>query len=95
MLELIDWRLVGFGGLWVFGLGVALAALSFADYEAARARVRTREVLRRPGYQAAIYLGLALFAAGQGALAAGWLLQAAWLLVAAGLGWAAWGARRK
>jgi len=93
VLSLVDWGLVAWGAVWVLGLAVALAAVSWADYEAARQKVRTREVLRRPRYQAAIYFGLALFALGQGGLAAWTWLRLIWLGVAAGFGWLAWRAR--
>jgi len=80
--------------VWVTGLAVALAAVRLADYEAARQKIRTREVLGQAGVQTAVYGGLALFALGQGALAEALWLRLAWLAVAAGFGWLAWRAAR-
>jgi hypothetical protein len=93
-LALIDWWTVLWGAVWVAGLAVALAAVSRADYEAAQAKTRTREVLRQARYQTAVWGGLALFALGQGGLAGGWWLRVAWLVVGAGLGAVAWRAWR-
>src|SRR5215207_1642561 len=88
--DLIDWRLVGFGALWVLGAALALTAVGFADDEAGRGKTRTRVVLGRPGYQAAIYAGAAMFAVGQGGLAGNGWLAAAWVAVGAAFGWLAW-----
>jgi hypothetical protein len=90
MFDLIDWRLVVWGATWVTGAAVALAAVGFADYEAARLKARTRDLLRQPGYQAALRLGAALFAVGQAGLAANAWLAAAWLAVGAAFGWLTW-----
>ena len=89
-LDLIDWRLVGFGALWVLGAALALAAVGFADDEAARSKASTRLILGRPGYQAVIYAGAALFAVGQGGLAGTAWLAAAWVATGAAFGWLAW-----
>lgn len=86
LLTLIDWQVVVWGAVWVTGLAAALAAVSLADYQAAREKARTRTVLGRAGFQAAVWGGLALFALGQGGLVEGVWLRVAWLAVAAGLG---------
>jgi hypothetical protein len=95
LLGLIDWRVVVWGTVWVTGLAVALAAVSLADYEAARAKARTRAVLGRAGFQAAVWGGLGLFALGQAGLAGATWLGAAWLAAAAGCGGLAWRAWRR
>jgi hypothetical protein len=89
----IDWRLVAFSALWILGLSVLLATLSFADYTAHAERVRTREALRRRAYQAALYAGLALFALGVGGAVRVWWETALWALLGlafAALAWRAW-----
>ena len=92
-LGLIDWRLVGFAALWITGLSVVLAALSFADYTASQEGWRTRAVLGRPVYQLALDVGLLLFCLGlAGSARAAWelLLWVALAMVFAYQGWAAW-----
>ncbi len=63
-LQLIDWRMVAFSSLWVFGLSIVLATLGFANDEASRRRERLLARLRRPGYQAAIDAGTTFFCLG-------------------------------
>ena len=89
-IGLIDWRLVGFGALWILGLSVLLATLSFADYTAHTEKVRLRDTLARRGYQAAIYAGLTLFAVGLSGTARAWWEIALWILLAAGSAFLAW-----
>lgn len=90
---LIDWRLVAFSALWISGLSVLLATISFADYTAHTEHVRLREALARRGYQTAIYAGLTLFAVGLSGTNTAWWQTALWVLVALGaayLSWRAW-----
>ena len=92
-LDLIDWRLVGFSALWISGLSVLLAAFSFADYTASQRRLRTRDVLRWPSYQAALCAGLVLFCLGLVGSAHAWWAQVLWGALAVAFayqGWAAW-----
>jgi hypothetical protein len=63
-LELIDWRLVGFSALWLVGLGVILATLSHADYDAARQQVRLSAALQQSGFQVLLNVGQVLFCLG-------------------------------
>ena len=93
-LTLIDWRLVGFSALWVAGLGLDLAALSWADFEATRLHVRLRERLGRPRCQVAVNVGLLLFCLGlTGSAGAAWE-QIVWIGLAALFAYQAWRARR-
>jgi len=94
-LDLIDWRLVAFSALWITGLSVLLAALSFADYIASQRRLRTRQVLLQPGYQAALYGGLVLFCLGVGGASNVWWQQLLWVVLAAAFGYQTWTAWRK
>lgn len=94
-LDLIDWRLVGFSALWIVGLSIELAALSFADYMAAQQGLRTRTVLGQPGYQAAINGGLVLFCLGLLGSARAWWEQLLWLALAAAFAYQTWAAWRR
>jgi hypothetical protein len=94
-LNLIDWRLVAFSGLWVTGLAVALAAFSLGDYEADRQRARTRDVLARPGYRTAVYLAVGLFCLGLLGEAQTWWAQALWAALALASGYQSWAMWRR
>ena len=94
-LNLIDWRLVGFSALWITGLSIVLAALSFADYIAAQQRLRTRAVLGWPSYQAAVNVGLVLFCVGLVGSARAWWEQLLWAALAVAFGYQAWSAWRR
>jgi hypothetical protein len=94
-LYLIDWRLVGFSALWILGLAVVLAALSYADYAAGQGRLRLRAVLARPHQQMAINAGLALFCLGLLGSARAWWESALWAVLAAAFAWQAWHAWRR
>src|SRR5579859_1226154 len=94
-LDLIDWRLVGFSALWLSGLSVILAAFSFADYIASQRRLRTRDVLGWPGYQAAFNGGLVLFCLGLIGSAHAWWEQLIWAVLAVAFGYQTWTAWRR
>lgn len=97
-IALIDWRLVGFGTLWIVGLSVVLAALSFGDYVAAQQRVRLRAVLVWPEYHAAISAGLVLFCLGLIGSSRAWWEQLLWAALAIAFSyqaWHAWGQRAR
>ena len=87
---MIDWVLVGFGALWILGLGVALAALSYANYLAGQDKRPFVQVLSLPGYQIVINLGLALFCTGwAGSVSTGWE-RLLWIVLALLFAWQAW-----
>ena len=89
-LDLIDWALVGRSALWILGLSLVLACLSFADYEASQGKRRLREVLSRRGYQRGLHIGLALFCLGLIGSARAWWEAALWGLLAAAFAYQAW-----
>jgi hypothetical protein len=60
----IDWVGLGFGALWVFGLSLNLAALSWADYERWRTGRRLRDVWGESAYQVVSNFGLVCFCIG-------------------------------
>lgn len=92
---LIDWAALARNALWILGLSVALAAWSYASWQAGVQRIRLRQALRRPACQAPFYLGLLLFSAG---LAWGarrtWELIA-WIILAVAFAWQAASALRR
>ncbi len=89
-LGLIDWRSLGFNTLWILGLSMILAALSFADYEASQRKMRPRVVLRRSDYQVALNVGLFLFCLGLAGSAATWWGMLAWILLAMAFAYQVW-----
>lgn len=69
--------------LWVMGLAVLLATLSWAHWAAGVAEVRFRRVLGRTGVRRVVDLGLALFCAGLAATSRVWWQWVAWGVLAA------------
>jgi hypothetical protein len=63
-MPMIDWVSVGFGALWVLGLGLVTAALSFANYLAGQQKQRFSQVLEIPVYRIMLALGLVFFCLG-------------------------------
>lgn len=76
------WGVVA-NGLWVLGLSVLLAALSWASWAASEEKVRFRAALARTGIQQALNLGLFLFCAGLAATGRTWWERVLWGLLAA------------
>jgi len=96
-LKLIDWRMVGFASLWIFGLALILSALGLADYLVAVEGGRTRDRLREPSYQNAINVGLTLFSLGLIGSSNAWWEIVLWGLLAVSFAyftWKGWRARR-
>jgi hypothetical protein len=94
-LNLIDWRLVGFSALWIIGLGLILATLSHADYDAARKQIPLSVILWRPGPKVALNVGLVLFSLGLlGSSGAIWE-QVTWTGLALWFSVQAWRAMRR
>lgn len=69
--------------LWILGLAVLLAALSWAHWAASVEKVRFRAVLGRPRVQRVLNLGLALFCAGLAVTGRVWWERVLWGLLAA------------
>lgn len=77
---MIDWFGVFHNALWILGLAIVLAALSYADW---RRRLTVppisfRKALAEPGFQAAVSLGFVLFCAGLALGSTVWWQIAAW-----------------
>lgn len=79
---MIDAWLVASNGLWIAGLSLLLAALSWASWAAHAEGGRMRAVLARPGARAAWGLGLGLFCAGMAATGRAWWEWGLWGMLA-------------
>lgn len=94
---MIDVWGVAANGLWVLGLSVLIAALSWARWVAQKEGLRCRAVLGRPKIQLVIDLGLLLFCAGLAATSRTWWERVLWGLLAVAWVVQAWltGRRRR
>lgn len=79
---MIDWPLVLFSAVWIGGAALALAALSFADWQASVRNERLRDVLRQALYQRLLLAAAFLICTGLGLTAASWLETVLWLILA-------------
>ncbi len=61
---MIDWVLVGFNALWILGLGLVVASLSFTNCLASQQKRRFRQALEMPACRIVIDLGLVFFCLG-------------------------------
>ncbi len=93
-MQMIDWVSVGFGALWILGLGLTLAALSFANYLAGQHKWPFRQALELPASRSMIYLGLVFFCLGwAGSVSATWE-RLLWAVLALIFVWQVWQARK-
>lgn len=93
-MRMIDWYSVGFGALWILGMGIVTAALSFANYMASQQKRRFRQALEMPAYRIMIDLGLVFFCLGwAGNLSAIWE-RILWAVLALMFAAQAWQARK-
>lgn len=81
--------------LWIVGLAVLLAALSWAHWVASTEKVRFRVVLGRLWARRMMGLGLVLFCAGLAATGRTWWERVLWALLAVGWAVQAWLPRRR
>jgi hypothetical protein len=97
-LDLIDWRMVGFATLWIVGLAIELSVLGFVDYHAKERGERRRDLLRQPGYQIWINVGLVLFFLGVLGSSRAWWESVIWVVLAVAFAYYAfqayWGNRK-
>jgi hypothetical protein len=61
---MIDWYSVGFGALWIMGLGLVTAGLSLANFFGCTQIWKFRQALKMPAYRIMIGLGSVLFCLG-------------------------------
>ena len=94
MMQMIDWVVVGFSALWILGLGLMTAALSFANYLASQQKRRFRQTLEMPACRIMIDLGLVLFCLGlAGGVSAVWE-RLLWAILALMFALQTWQARK-
>jgi hypothetical protein len=75
---MIDWIGVITNAVWLLGLSVVLAALSYADWSAHRAGRRFRAVAGQPVFHALVWSGLTLFCAGVALAGGRWWERVLW-----------------
>lgn len=75
---MLDWGYVLASGLWIGGLAVILASLSYHDWLAQVRGARLRDLLATPGFLLAFSAGLLLFSLGLLFLRPSWLEKAGW-----------------
>lgn len=89
------WWTIASNALWILGLAVTLAALSYHYGEAAAMKQPLRQQLQSPSFQTAAWIGLGLVCLGLGSLQhAGWQMIG-WFVLAGlcwlnGLRWRPW-----
>ena len=83
------WGLLA-SSLWIAGLAVLLAVLSWAHWVAAGEQISMRAVLARARPRQVLHLGLALFCAGLAATGRTWWEHSLWGLLTAIWGVRAW-----
>jgi hypothetical protein len=81
---MIDWLNVAFNALWIVGLSVALAALSYASWEASIFQEKFAVRLRRPAIQVALAAAGLLFCLGLAGTADAAWKSVLWLALGAG-----------
>ncbi len=91
----IDWFGVLSNALWILGLAVALATVSYVDWRRrlSQPQPSLRRALGQPAFQAAWSLGMLLFCAGLALSGGPWWQTAAWAALAVAflyLGGTAW-----
>ena len=92
---MIDWISVGLGALWIFGLGLILAALSFSSYLAKQQNQRFTQAIESPPCRIIIDIGLVLFCLGlAGGSPAVWE-RFLWAILALFFAVRTWQARKK
>jgi len=79
---MIDWIGVATNSLWLLGLAVCLATLSYADWRARRASLRLRQVMEQPAFRLALWSGLAIFCVGVALAGGRWWERTLWGVLA-------------
>lgn len=80
---MIDWYEVFSNALWIFGCAVALAAVSYASWEASVRSERLRDSLGRPKFRLALSLAGVLFCLGLAATSHTAIEIVIWLILTA------------
>jgi hypothetical protein len=86
----INWLQALFNLLWLFGLALILAALSYADWLAHARGVRTRQLLGTPSFQRPFSTGMSLISLGLFFLSRGWFEHILWAAFTILFTWQSW-----
>jgi hypothetical protein len=79
---MIDWWAVCSNAIWISGSALALAAFSYAGWQASVNRQRLRQALGQSSIQAALNVAGALFSLGMAATAHSTIEVIVWLILA-------------
>lgn len=86
-MDLIDWPGVARNALWIVGLSIGLAALSYASWWAKEHGLRMREALGRPFFTVPFAVGMAAFSISLAWSAVRWWERGLWIMLAAAFLW--------
>jgi hypothetical protein len=75
---MIDWVGVATNSLWLLGLAVCLAVISYADWNAHSDHRRLYDVLQQPTFRLPLWSGLTLFCTGVALSGGRWWERALW-----------------
>lgn len=79
---MIDWINLGSNALWIVGLSIALAALSYASWDASNHHESFRSSLKKPGLMMSLNLAGLFFSLGMAATASSILVIILWMILA-------------
>jgi len=91
---MIDWAMVAANAVWIVGVSMALATLSYASWEAWAVHETFWHRVRIPAYQVALLLAGALFCVGLAAVTQVIWQTVLWLALAVLCLWQVWATRR-
>ena len=91
---MVDWLGVATNSVWILGLALVLAVLSYADWSAHMTRQRLREVLGQAAFRVTLWSGLTLFCVGVALSGGRWWERALWGVLAVMAAVEVWRARR-
>ena len=87
---MIDWPNVLTNAIWLLGMSLSLATISYADWQAHAAQTRLRAVLERPLDTLALYTGFALVGVGAALSTDTWWERLVWALIALSAAYTSW-----
>jgi len=90
---MVDWLGVATNSLWILGLTLVLAVLSYADWSAHTTRQRIRVVLGQVTFRRSLWIGLTLFCVGVALSGGRWWERALWGVLAVMAAIEVWRAR--
>lgn len=79
---MVDWYEIFSNGIWLSGLGLVLAVVSFWDYNRREARIAVREAWPLLAKSRGAHVGGLLFCVGMGITSGSWLEKGLWALLA-------------